>query len=130
MTEKPLPHQPTNGVLVLPPQVVLPPKSNVQLKTYKAQNNMKHDLKTQIVNIINKCDVSIKPNESLLAVIDFKHEYATLPLVETLYPVCGDDEFDLQFMLKEITTKTMTLKVNNKLDKPRNVTFYYKIVQN
>jgi hypothetical protein len=138
MSEKALPISPAihGGVQVFPnmpqqgPPLNIKTQNQINLKAYKASNNLKKDLKNQIVSIINKFDLTLKGNESQLVTVQYNHVYDQTPLLQTLYCISADDEFDLSYLVKEITREYFILKVNNKSTSQRNVTFYYKITQN
>lgn len=116
-------------------QVMVPPTkpktenaSMCQLKHFSSLENEKKEQRSKIVNIVNKVDFELQPNKSCIAVIDYRHQYENLPFV-CYSLICHDDSFYLSSHLKEITTSTFTVMVNNKLNQTRKVSIYYRILQ-
>ena len=120
--------KPVGGVQVLPPNTQKSP-GGLQIKQYKADSNLKRDIKHSIVTIQNKCECTIGPNQSMLCVIDFRHKYTILPFLEVLEVAIDDDEFFFEYMVKSITTENLTIKLNNTWTKARNITIYFKLTQ-
>lgn len=120
-----------NGVQVLPTDK--PPKksssSDIQVKLFKASNNVAREQKSRITKIINKFEVEIKQNSSVSAEIDMKHEYQDIPHVSYTL-VCADEEFGLESRLKSIGNSTFCVLINNKIDKTRNVSIFFRVTEN
>lgn len=120
-----------NGVQVLPADKPLKKSSSsdIQVKLFKASNNVAREQKSRITKIINKFDVEVKPNTSVSAEIDMKHTYEDLPHVSYTL-VCADDEFGLESRLKSVDHSTFCVLINNKIDKTRNISIFFRVTEN